>query len=184
MPQIIGNDAGSRTSSEPAFLVIGKLRRAHGVLGEIAMEVYTSMLELLDPECEVYIGETYQPYLIERTRWNQDLLLLKFSTIDDRTAVSSLTNALLYVRVDQLPPLEEDEIYLHELLGLDVYEMSGRYLGVLTEILETGANDVYLVKNAAGDEVLIAAIEERILEIDLDQGKMIVSTIEWYGEGA
>lgn len=184
MPQRIGNGAGSRTSSEPAFLVLGKLRRPHGVLGEIAMEVYTRMLELLEPERVVYIGETYQPYLIERTRWKQNLLLLKFSKIDDRTTVSALTNALLYVRSEQLPPLEEGEIYLHQLLGLDVYETNGHYLGVLTEILETGANDVYLVRNAAGDEVLIAAVEERILEIDLDQRKMIVSTIEWYGEGA
>jgi 16S rRNA processing protein RimM len=183
MPQRFGNGAGSRTSSEPAFLVLGKLRRAHGVLGEIAMEVYTRMLELLEPEREVYVGETYQPYVIERTRWKQDLLLLKFFQIDDRTAVSSLTNALIYVRADQLPSLEEDEVYLHELLGLDVYETSGHYLGVLTEILETGANDVYLVRNVAGEEVLIAAVEDRILEIDLDHGKMIVSTIEWYGEG-
>jgi 16S rRNA processing protein RimM len=64
-----------------------------------------------------------------------------------------------------------------------VYDADARYLGVLTEILETGANDVFLVRDDAGGEVLIAAVDEQIVEIDLDMGHIIVSTIEWYGEG-
>jgi 16S rRNA processing protein RimM len=183
MPLKIGNDAGSRENSEPAFLVLGKLRRAHGVAGEIAMDVYTSMLELLAVKEVVFVGETYQPYYIQATRWKGDLLLLKFLGVDDRTVVAQLTNALIYTRADQLPALDEDEFYLHQLIGLDVYDSDGNLLGVLTEILETGANDVYLVKDQIGAEVLIPAVEERILEIDLEAGKMIVSKIEWYGEG-
>lgn len=183
MPLIIGHDAGSEDTHEPAFLVLGKLRRAHGVAGEIALEVFTRMPELLDTNAVVYIGETHQPYTIQSTRWKGDLLLLKFYDVDDRSLVSQLTNALVYTLSDQLPDLDEDEFYFHELIGLKVYESDGHYLGVLTEILETGANDVYLVKDEQGKEILIAAIEERILEIDLDAGKMTVTSIEWYGEG-
>lgn len=183
MPLRIGNDAGSRNTAEPAFLVLGKLRRAHGVLGEVALEVYTRMPELLAAERVVYIGETYQPYTIRSTRAKGDLLLLKFVEIDDRTEASQLTNLLVYTQSRQLPPLPEGDFYLHELIGLDVFDTDENYLGELTEILETGANDVYLVRDEAGNEVLIAAIEERILEIDLDKGRMIVSTIQWYGEG-
>jgi len=183
MPLKIGNGAGSRANSEPAFLVLGKLRRAHGVLGEIALEVYTSMLELLVDSEVVFVGETYQPYTIQTTRWKGNLLLLKFEGVDDRTLVSQLTNALIYTRTDQLPPLDEDEFYLHQLIGLDVYDTDDHLLGVLMEILETGANDVYLVKDHTGAEVLIPAVEERIVDIDLEAGKMVVSKIEWYGEG-
>jgi 16S rRNA processing protein RimM len=183
MPLKIGNDAGSRTNSEPAFLVLGKLRRAHGVMGEIALDVYTSMLELLDAREVVYVGEAYHPYTIQSTRWKGNFLLLKFEGVDDRTDVSQLTNALIYTRTDQLPQLDEGEVYLHELIGLDVFDTDDHFVGVLMEILETGANDVYLVRDQTGAEVLIAAVEERILDIDLEAGKMIVSKIEWYGEG-
>jgi 16S rRNA processing protein RimM len=183
MPLNIGNDAGSEFVREPAFLVLGKLRRAHGVRGEIALEVYTRLPELLDPESVVYIGEDHQPYTIGTTRWKQDLLLLKFVGVDDREVASKLTNLLVYTQTQTLPGLPDDEFYFHELIGLDVYDADARYLGVLTEILETGANDVFLVRDDAGGEVLIAAVDEQIVEIDLDMGHIIVSTIEWYGEG-
>lgn len=183
MPQKKGNDTGSQANSEPAFLVLGKLRRPHGVEGEIPLELHSQMLELLSPENVVYIGDSYRPLTIEKTRWKQELLLLKFKDVNDRTLVSELTNELVYVRTTQLPPLTEDEYYYHQLIGLDVYEEDDHYLGVLQEIIETGANDVYLIQNDEGEEVLIPATEEMILEIDLDQGIMIVARMEWYGEG-
>jgi 16S rRNA processing protein RimM len=183
MSQKSSHDAGSRPSSEPAFLVLGKLRRAHGVRGEIPLELYSQLLELLVPDSVVYIGEQHQAYTIESARWKQDFLLLKFAGIDDRTVVSTLTNELVYVKTGQLPPLPEGDFYYHELIGLKVYETDGHYLGVLMEVLETGANDVYLIQDDDGEEILIPATEEMILEIDQDQERMIVSKMEWYGEG-
>lgn len=184
MPQINRNkDAGSHPKSEPAFLVLGKLRRAHGVRGEIPLEIYSEMLELLAPGGLVYVGEAHQALTIEATRWKNDLLLLKFEEIGDRTAVSELTNDLVYISTDQLPPLEDGGYYRHELIGLKVYEQGGPLLGELMEVLETGANDVYVVQNVAGEEVLIPATEHTILEVDFDQETMIVTRLEWYGEG-
>lgn len=183
MPETSEHKAGSPPYSEPAFLVLGKLRRAHGVAGEIPLELHSQMLELMTPGSQVFVGEDHFPLLIESTRWKNDLLLLKFTGINDRTAASEWTNALLFVKTDQLPELSEDEFYLHQLIGLNVYEPDGTFLGVLVEILETGANDVYLIRNETGDEVLIPATEEMILEIDLDQEKMVVARMEWYGEG-
>jgi len=182
MPQHKKNNAGSQRSREPAFLVLGKLRRAHGVRGEIPLELYTQLLELLVPESIVYVGEEHQPYTIEKTRWKQDLLLLKFHEIDDRTIVSELTNELVFVKTEQLPGLPEGEFYFNELIGLDVYEDEGHYLGKLIQILETGANDVYLIQAENGEEILVPAIEGTILQIDLELEKMIISKMEWYGE--
>ena len=182
MPHQRENESGSLNNSEPAFLVLGKLRRAHGVKGEIPLEIYSQMLELLVPDKTVFIGEDHQPFTIEKTRWKTDLLLIKFTEIHDRTAASELTNELVYVKTSQLPPLPAGDFYFHELIGLDVYEKDGQHLGVLMEILETGANDVYLIQNDEGEEVLIPATEEMILEIDPDQEKMIVAKMDWYGE--
>jgi 16S rRNA processing protein RimM len=183
MPHKNKHGAGSQMVSEPAFLVLGKLRRPHGVQGEIPLEIYTHMLELLVPESVVYIGDEHLPYKIEGTRYKNELLLLKFYNINDRTLVSALTNQLVYVKTEQLPPLTEDEFYLHELIGLGVYEEDGHYLGILIEILETGANDVYIVEDESGIETLIPATEEMILDIDLSEEKMVVGKMNWYGEG-
>jgi len=183
MPQKNQHEAGSGTSHEPAFLVLGKLRRAHGVQGEIPLEIYTHLMELLLPDSLVYVGESHQPYTIETTRWKQDLLLLKFHDVNDRTLASTLTNELVFVKNCQLPPTEEGEYYFHQLIGLKVYEEGGPYLGVLKEILETGANNVYLIQDESGEEVLIPATDEMILEVDIEKGTMTVGRMEWYGEG-
>ncbi len=175
---------GSPQGSEPVYLTLGKLRRAHGTKGEIPLEIYSDLLELLSPEQVVYVGETHQAYTIQETRWKNELLLIKFKGLSDRDIVSKLTNAFVYVRTDQLPSLADDEFYLYQLIGLAVYEEDGPYLGRLTEILRTGANDVYLVESDAGEEILIPAIEDVILEIDLERGTILVSKMEWYGEGA
>jgi 16S rRNA processing protein RimM len=87
------------------------------------------------------------------------------------------------VAVDQLPSLPDNEYYLHELISLDVFREDGSYLGVLTEILETGANDVYLIEDDTGKEILIPATAEMILEIDIENNKMVVGKMEWYSEG-
>lgn len=175
--------AGSSGQDEPAYLVLGRLRRAHGIKGEIPLEVHTELLDLLVPDSIVYVGDGYRRLIIESTRWKKDLLLIKFNEIDDRTVVSELTNQLLYTKTDQLPPIEDDEIYDHDVIDLRVYEENGQLLGVITQVLKTGANDVYLVEDESGKEVLIPAIEDRIIEIDLDQKKMVVTSVEWYGKG-
>ncbi len=93
MPQTSRNtDSGSHSESEPEFIVLGKLRRAHGVRGEIPLEIHTELLELLAPGCLVYVGKEHAPKTIEATRWKGDLLLLKFEEISDRTIASTLTN--------------------------------------------------------------------------------------------
>jgi 16S rRNA processing protein RimM len=183
MPREQRNDAGSHQSREPAFLILGKLRRAHGVLGEIPMEIYTQLLDLFAPDHIIYIGEGYQPFTIESTRWKQDLLLFKFKEVNDRTAASALTNQFAFIRSDQLPELAEGEYYNHQLVGLKVFEDEGAYLGVLEQVLMTGANDVYLVRAEDGGEILIPAIDNMIQSIDLGSEKMIVGKMEWYGEG-
>ena len=183
MPLNVNYEAGPTGKLEPAFLVFGKLRRAHGVAGEIALEVYSNLPELIAVNEVVYIGEKHQPYIIKAIRAKGKLLLIKFGGIDDRNAVSALTNEFLFTRTDQLPKLDEDELFLYQLIGLEVYESEGRFLGKLTQILETGANDVYLVKDEIGNEVLIPAVDEFIIDIDLDAEKIVVAKMEWFGEG-
>ena len=85
-----------------------------------------------------------------------------------------MRNELVYVRADDRPPLAEGEYYHHELIGLRVVDESGDILGILVQILDTRANDVYVVRPQAGPEILLPAIESVILDIDLEKGEIRV----------
>ncbi|MEW5870197.1 MAG: ribosome maturation factor RimM [Chloroflexota bacterium] len=166
--------AGSPPTGEPAFLVVGKLRRPHGVRGELLMEVITDFPERLHSGVTVYIGETYQPHTIRSRRWNGALLMVTFDAYQDPDAAGVLRNQLVYVRADDRPLLPEGEYYHHQLIGMKVISDEGQFLGRLTQILDTGANDVYLVRPEAGAELLLPAIPDVVLEIDLEHGEMHV----------
>jgi len=166
--------AGSPGEGEPVFLVVGKLRRPHGVRGEIQMDIVTDFPERLAAGVTVFIGEDHQPTRISSCRWHQDSMLVAFHGISDRDEAGILRNCLVYVRADEIPPLEEGEYYHHELIGLGVREDIGTYLGVVTGILETGANDILVVTSENGAEALLPMIDEVVLNVDLKEGEVLV----------
>lgn len=168
------NPAGSPVEGEPVFLAIGRLRRPHGVRGEINMEVLTDFPERLRPGMQLYIGPDYRSIHLKSRRWHRDSLLVSFKGYEDREQIGELRSQIVYVPVDDRPPLEEGEYYHHQLLGLRVIDEEGRLLGELKEILETGANDVYVVLPESGPSILIPAIYPVILEINLEEGEMRV----------
>jgi len=166
--------AGSPGEGEPVFLVIGKLRRPHGLQGEILMDVLTDFPERLEKGVIIYMGDQRRPLKICSRRWQNKAMLLAFDGFMDPETAGQLRNELLYVRADDRPPLPEGEYYHHQLLGLQVVDETGQGLGVLTKILDTGANDVYVVRPARGQEILLPAIEQVILDIDLERKQMKV----------
>jgi 16S rRNA processing protein RimM len=166
--------SGSPPIGEPDFLVVGKLRRPHGVRGEILMDVYTDFPERLKAGVVVYIGSEHTPAQIRSTRWQPPAMLIAFEQYETREEASVLRNLLVQVRADDRPPLDDGEYYHHQLLGMQVIEESGENLGILSGILETGANDVFVVTTPEGREVLLPAVDEVLLEIDLDRKQMRV----------
>jgi 16S rRNA processing protein RimM len=166
--------AGSPVEGEPLFLVVGKLRHSHGLHGEILMEVITDFPERIRQGKTLLIGESHQPMRVASRRVHAGNLLLAFDGIDTPEEVGRLRNQWVYVPTSDRPPLSEGEYYHHQLLGLRVSSDDGLELGCLTDILETGANDVYVVRSESGKEVLLPAIQSVILEIDLDKDRMLV----------
>jgi 16S rRNA processing protein RimM len=173
------HDTGSPLPGEPVFLAVGRLRHAHGVKGEITMDVLTDFPERLHKGKEVFAGERHQPVRINGMRWKDTLLLLSFEGYEDCDQVNELRNQILYVRSENLPPLPDGHYYFHQLRGLKVLDEAGKLLGILDEILETGANDVYVVRSTEGKEILLPAIEAVILNVYLEKGEMVVHPPEW-----
>lgn len=166
--------AGSPLQGEPVFLAVGKLRRPHGVHGEILMDVYTDYPERLAPGVVVYAGETHLALQVTGRRWHQEALLLSFEGYTTPEQVGRLRNLLLYVRASDCPPLEPGEFYHHQLIGLRVVDEAGDELGRVSGILETGANDVFIVQPASGPEILLPYIDTVILTVNLAKGEMQV----------
>ncbi len=169
--------AGSPPTGEPVFLVVGKIHRSHGLKGDVVFEVITDFPERLRPEVTLFVGDAHQPVVIERVRWHGSSMLIKFDGFEHPEMLKPVNNQFAYVRADDRPPLPEGEYYHHQIIGLKVISDQGQELGKLVQILETGANDVYLVKNEAGKEILFPVIDDVICKIDLDVGKIIVHII-------
>jgi 16S rRNA processing protein RimM len=171
---------GSPNPGEPSFLVVGRLRRPHGIQGDLTMEVLTDFPERLHIGKTLYIGDNYTPYVVEFMRPHDKLLIIGFEGIYGREEASLLRSQYVYVPIESLPSLPEGEYYHHQLLGLHAYNDTGEELGKLSQIIETGANDIYVVRTDEGKELLFPAIKEIILEIDIANKKLIVKPLEWY----
>ena len=170
-------NTGSSPKEEPVFVVIGKFRKPHGIQGEIRMTVLTDFPDLIKQGLTIYVGGKYQPYKINTLRWHGEDLLVSLEEMPDRTAVEIFRNILVYVKSEDIPEPPEGEYYLHQLIGVEVITDEGEILGKLTEVILTGANDVYLVRPAQGKEILLPAIEEVVLDIDLEERTMLVHVI-------
>jgi 16S rRNA processing protein RimM len=170
---------GSSQPGEPVFLVVGKLRRPHGLNGEIIMDVETDFPERLRRGKTVYVGEEHRPLKIKTIRPQNHARLLSFEEFKDSDQVGVLRNFLVYVKAADLPRLPEGEYYYHQLLNLRVVDEGDQELGVLTDILETGANDVYVVMAPDGSELLFPAIEDVLLDVDLEKREIKVRPQEW-----
>lgn len=168
------NLSGSSPPGEPEFLVVGKLGKPHGIHGEIVMDVYTDFPERLEVGVVVYIGPQHKPIQIARRRPHPRGLMLSFEGFQSREAVADLRNLLVQVPTADRPALPDGEYYQHQLLGLQVIDEGGLELGLVTAIIETGANDVFVVKDKEGSEVLIPDIEPVILDIDLGEKQIKV----------
>jgi 16S rRNA processing protein RimM len=166
--------AGPPTAGGPDFLVIGKVRRPHGVHGEVVAELYTDFPERVTPQKILYLGEKHIKLVIASERPHNEGRLLGFEGVTTPEQAGRFRNQILSIAAADASPLPEGEYYFYELLNMEVMDESGKPLGRVTEILETGANDVYVVTDAAGGELLLPAIPEVILDVDLDAKKMKV----------
>ena len=164
-------------STSPTYVAVGKLRRPHGVQGEIIMDVYTDFPERLRPGMLLYAGETHQPLKPEHRRGHQNSLLMTFEGYTSPEEVGVLRNTILYLPVDTLPDLPAGEYYHHQLIGLEVFDEAGKLLGQASAILETGANDVLVVRPEIGREILLPLIDAVLLEVNLPERKIRVHVL-------
>lgn len=166
--------------AQPHYLIIGEILRPHGVRGELRVRTLTDYPERVAKIKTVYIGQDPMepdatPYDVQASRIHQDYLLLKLHEIPDRTEAESLRGLYVMVDIANAVPLEEDEFYLYEVIGMKAYTEDGAWLGTVNNVIETGANDVYVVSGSSYGELLLPVHEETLVAIDFDEGKITLN---------
>ncbi|MFF3261705.1 ribosome maturation factor RimM [Streptomyces sp. NPDC002932] len=159
-------------------LVVARIGRAHGIKGEVTVEVRTDEPELRLGPGAVLATEPAStgPLTIETGRVHSGRLLLRFEGVRDRTAAEALRNTLLISEVDpEELPEDPEEFYDHQLMDLNVVLADGTEIGRITEITHLPSQDLFIVERPDGTEVMIPFVEEIVSEIDLEEQRAVIT---------
>ena len=161
------------------FLEIGQIVNTFGIKGFVKVNPFTDNINRFDDLKKVYIKNKSQKYEleIEEVKYHKNMVLIKFKGIDKVEDAESLKNSYILVNRKDEKTLNKDTYYIVDLLGLDVYTDEGELLGKLEDIYNTGSNDIYVVKNELGKQILLPAIKDVIKEINIENRKIIVHII-------
>ncbi|MFN8475928.1 MAG: ribosome maturation factor RimM [Anaerolineae bacterium] len=167
---------------DPKYLVVGEIVAAHGIQGEVKVLLETSFPDRFKRLKSVLIGppdgSDYRSVGLKGSRLHKGSALLKLAGVDDRNAAEALRGQVVVVPADQAMPLGEDEYYVHQIEGLTVYTEDGERLGTVDHVIFTGANEVYVVRDDDGEELLLPAIADVVQSVDLANERMTVRLLE------
>lgn len=163
------------------YLAVGYIVGVHGLMGEIKVELYTDFPERFAPGTQLFVGEALEKLKVTGVRPHKHYLLLRLSGINRRELAETLRGQWLFVAEEDAVALDEDTYFVHEIVGMDVVTSEGRALGTITEVIFTGANEVYVVEPAPGvnrgKELLLPAIQDVIRQVDLEENCMTVELL-------
>lgn len=166
-----------KTQPEPHYLAVGRITRPHGVRGELRVEVLTDYPEHIADLRRLYVGKQHRPYKVLGVRFHQDIILLTLEGCADRDAANALRGSLVEIAIEDAIPLEDDEYYHFQVVGMEVVTDEGVVLGEVVDVLATpGTNDVFVVYGPRG-EILIPVIEDVILDFDTEANRLRIHLI-------
>lgn len=162
------------------LLQVGAIANTHGVRGEVKVFPMTDEKERFKKLKQVILdtGKEQIELSITQVKFFKNLVILKFKGFDDINEVEPWKGRPLYVTRENAVKCEEDEYFIADLIGLAVSDEHGQALGTLTDVLTTGANDVYVITKASGEELLLPAIKQCIRKVDVAQRRMQVHVLE------
>ena len=162
------------------LLRVGVITTTHGIRGEVKVFPTTATPDRFESIDKVFLVTKREELEleIERVRYFKNLVILKFKGIDNINDIEKYKGAELYVDREHGDTLSEGEYYITDIIGLKVIDESENLLGEVADVMETGANDVYVVRREGQKDLLIPAIKDCILSIDIESEKMIVRLLD------
>ncbi len=160
---------------------LGQIVNAVGLKGENKVYPYTDYKERFEELDQLFIED--KVYEIDRVRYQGNLAIVKFKGVDDRNAAEALKGKYLYIDRENARPLEEDEYFVPDLVGLKVCSPEGEVYGTLKDVIQNTAQDVYEVQKEDGGVFMIPAVKQFIKNVDIPGGVITVELIEGMLEG-
>jgi 16S rRNA processing protein RimM len=162
------------------YIRVGVITTTHGLKGEVKVYPTTDNNNRFEDLKQIYLdtGKEYMPLEIEHVKYFKKLVILKFKGINDINDIEKYKSKDLLIKREDAIKLEEDENFIFDLIDSEVYTEDGTKLGILTEILTSSANDVYVVKTKDNKEILIPSIKKCILDVDIVNKKIIVHLMD------
>ena len=161
-------------------LEVGQIVNTFGIKGFVKVKPWVNDIERFDDLKKVYVKmkKETQKLEIEEVKYHKDMVLLKFKGIETVEQAETLRNCYLEIDREDAIPLEEGTYYIVDLLESNVYTDEGEHLGILEDIYNTGAKDIYVVKNELGKTVLLPGIPDVIKEVNLEEKKITVHLLK------
>jgi 16S rRNA processing protein RimM len=159
------------------FLEAGKIVTTHGIRGEVKIMPYTDTPELLAEFDRLFMGRNKDEVTIVRSRVFKNMVIAKIEGVDTPEDAEKLRNKLLYMHRDDLE-LDDDTYFIQDLIGIEVRDAdSGKVYGTISDVMQTGANDVYVIKGS-DREYLVPAIADVVVSTDIDENIMTIRPLD------
>ena len=157
-------------------ILIGKIVSAVGLKGEVKVYNYSDRPDIYEDTESIYVDDVLMR--VKNVRLQKNMIILKLEGIEDRDAAERARGSELFVTEDDLPELPEGEYYIRDLIGMDAVLEDGSRLGVVTDVIQNTAQDIFEVKTDEGKQVLIPKVPEFVLGIDLEKNTVTLHLIE------
>ena len=162
------------------FFQVGVISSTHGVHGEVKVYPTTD-----DPKRFLKLKEVlldtpkgYMPLKVEKVRFFKQMVIVKFGGYDTIESIQMYRQKGLFVPREQAVPLAEDEYYVADLLGMDVYLEDGELFGKVKDVMQSAANDVYIIRSLVHGEVLLPAIADCVKEVSVEDNRMVIHLLD------
>lgn len=162
------------------YFEIGQIVNTNGLKGFVKVKPFTDDIKEFETFETIYVQKKTEliEFKIESVRYAKNMVLLKLKGIDDIDSAEALRNLYIKVSREQLPELQENSYYIVDLLECEVVTAEGEILGKMDDVFNTGSNDIYVVKNEKGKQILLPAIKEVIKNVDIPNRKITVKLME------
>jgi len=159
--------------------LIGKILKPQGIKGEVKVEIITSFPEHFEELAEVYLDDSANSAIeIEKSRFAKSFVYIKFKNIQSRNDAETLKNKYLYIHESDLYPLEDDEFYHHQIIGLKVFSEEDRYIGKIIDVETYPENDMLIIKSEDKEIHLVPVVKEIIKNVDIESQKVTIKLLD------
>lgn len=159
---------------------VGVISSTHGIRGEVKVFPTTDNVKRFKKGITLILdtGKEERQLIVEGVKFFKQFVILKFEGINNINDIEKYKSKSLYVTRENAIKLKKNEYFIADLIGVQVWEDNGDFLGELKDVIETGANDVYVIKQENGKDILLPAIKECILSVEIEEKKMTVYVME------